>query len=123
MKIRYLLLFIFYTSFIYSQKLTEKVGEIEIKAINHHYKYDSDFKLTKRKNNKWNRPYAKIYFDNEIQKLTKQKDLIKDEILPYFEKTNAIMLVGLDKYEGYAQRVQRNSVRLRTGSTHFWSPD
>ena len=40
----------------------------------------------------------------QIKSLTKQKDLIKDEILPYFEKTNAIMLVGLDKYEGYAQR-------------------
>ena len=48
----------------------------------------------------------------QIKSLTKQKDLIKDEILPYFEKTNAIMLVGLEKYEGYAQRVQRQSKRF-----------
>ena len=47
-----------------------------------------------------------------IKSLTKQKDLIKSEILPYFEKTNAIMLVGLDKYEGYAQRVKRQSKRF-----------
>ena len=32
----------------------------------------------------------------QIKTLTKQKDLLKDEILPYFEKTNAIMLTGLD---------------------------
>ena len=31
----------------------------------------------------------------QIKTLTKQKDLLKDEILPYFEKTNAIMLTGL----------------------------
>ena len=49
---------------------------------------------------------------NQIKSLTKQKDLIKDEILPYFEKTNAIMLVGLEKYEGYAQRVNRQSKRF-----------
>ena len=48
----------------------------------------------------------------QIKSLTKQKDLIKDEILPYFEKTNAIMLVGLEKYEGYAQRVNRQSKRF-----------
>ena len=47
-----------------------------------------------------------------IKSLTKQKDLIKAEILPYFEKTNAIMLVGLDKYEGIAQRVGRVSKRF-----------
>jgi len=47
-----------------------------------------------------------------IKSLTKQKDLIKAEILPYFEKTNAIMLVGLDKYEGIAQRVGRTSKRF-----------
>ena len=45
----------------------------------------------------------------QIKSLTKQKDLIKDEILPYFEKTNAIMLVGLEKYEGIAQRVHRKA--------------
>lgn len=49
---------------------------------------------------------------NQIKSLTKQKDLIKLEILPYFEKTNAIMLVGLDKYEGMAQRVVRSSKRF-----------
>ena len=49
---------------------------------------------------------------NQIKSLTKQKDLIKIEILPYFEKLNAIMLVGLDKYEGIAQRVSRNSKRF-----------
>jgi len=51
-----------------------------------------------------------------IKTLTKQKDLLKDEILPYFEKTNAIMLTGLDKYEGFAQRINRKSMRFDTAT-------
>jgi len=50
----------------------------------------------------------------QIKTLTKQKDLLKDEILPYFEKTNAIMLTGLEKYEGIAQRINRTSMRFDT---------
>ena len=52
----------------------------------------------------------------QIKTLTKQKDLLKDEILPYFEKTNAIMLTGLDKYEGFAQRINRKSMRFDTAT-------
>ena len=52
----------------------------------------------------------------QIRTLTKQKDLLKDEILPYFEKTNAIMLTGLDKYEGFAQRINRKSMRFDTAT-------
>ena len=50
---------------------------------------------------------------DNIKSLTKQSSLIKDEILPYFEKQNAIVLVGMDNgYEGYAQRINRESKRF-----------
>ena len=52
---------------------------------------------------------------DNIKSLTKQSSLIKDEILPYFEKQNAIVLVGMDNgYEGYAQRINRESKRFDT---------
>ena len=55
-----------------------------------------------------------IIKDN-IKSLTKQSGLIKEEILPYFEKQNAIVLVGMDNgYEGYAQRIDRESKRFDT---------
>ena len=50
---------------------------------------------------------------DSIKSLTKQSGLIKEEILPYFEKQNAIVLVGMDNgYEGYAQRINRESKRF-----------
>jgi len=50
---------------------------------------------------------------DSIKSLTKQSGLIKEEILPYFIKTNAIVLVGMDNgYEGYAQRINRQSKRF-----------
>jgi len=52
---------------------------------------------------------------DSIKSLTKQSGLIKEEILPYFEKQNAIVLVGMDNgYEGYAQRIDRESKRFDT---------
>ena len=52
---------------------------------------------------------------DNIKSLTKQSGLIKDEILPYFEKQNAIVLVGMDNgYEGYDQRINRESKRFDT---------
>ena len=55
-----------------------------------------------------------IIKDN-IKSLTKQSSLIKEEILPYFQKQNAIVLVGMDNgYEGYAQRIDRESKRFDT---------
>ena len=53
-----------------------------------------------------------IIKDN-IKSLSKQASLIKEEILPYFQKQNAIVLVGMDYgYEGYAQRINRESKRF-----------
>ena len=50
---------------------------------------------------------------DNIKSLTKQSSQIKEEILPYFEKQNAIVLVGMDNgYEGYAQRINRESKRF-----------
>ena len=55
-----------------------------------------------------------IIKDN-IKSLSKQASLIKEEILPYFQKQNAIVLVGMDNgYEGYAQRINRESKRFDT---------
>ena len=50
---------------------------------------------------------------DNIKSLSKQASLIKEEILPYFQKQNAIVLVGMDNgYEGYAQRINRQSKRF-----------
>ena len=50
---------------------------------------------------------------DNIKSLSKQASLIKEEILPYFAKQNAIVLVGMDNgYEGYAQRINRQSKRF-----------
>ena len=52
---------------------------------------------------------------DNIKSMTKQSSLIKEEILPYFEKQNAIVLIGMDNgYEGYAQRIDRESKRFDT---------
>jgi hypothetical protein len=48
---------------LFGQNLTEKIGEIEVKLIVHNFIRNSDYELTKRKTNKRNRPYAKMYFD------------------------------------------------------------
>jgi hypothetical protein len=49
---------------LFGQNLTEKIGEIEVKLISHSFKRNSDYELTKRKTNKRNRPFAKMYFDS-----------------------------------------------------------
>jgi len=50
---------------------------------------------------------------DNIKSLSKQASLIKEEILPYFAKQNAIVLIGMDNgYEGYAQRINRQSKRF-----------
>ncbi len=48
----------------FGQKPTEKVGEIEIALIGHDFKRNSDYELTKKKTNRKNRPYLRMYFDS-----------------------------------------------------------
>jgi len=55
---------IFLSLNLFGQKLTEKVGEIEVQLIGHYYKRNSDSELTKKKTNRKNRPYLKMYFDS-----------------------------------------------------------
>jgi hypothetical protein len=55
---------ILFTLNLFGQKLSEKVGEIEVKIIGHNFKHNSDRELTKRKTNRRNRPYLKMYFDS-----------------------------------------------------------
>ena len=59
----FIILFLFSLN-ISGQILTEKVGEIEVQLIGHHFKQNSDGKLTKRKSNNRNRPFLKMYFDS-----------------------------------------------------------
>lgn len=49
---------------LFGQNLTDKVGEIEVELISHSFKRNSDYELTKRKTNKRNRPFTKLYFDS-----------------------------------------------------------
>lgn len=60
-------LFIFFTiitSFTFGQNLSQKVGKIEVQLIEHYFKRNSDYELTKRKSNRKNRPHTKMYFDS-----------------------------------------------------------
>lgn len=62
------IIFIFFltiTLFSSGQELTKKVGEIEVQLIYHYFKVDSNYKPTKKKTNKKNRPYTKMYFDSK----------------------------------------------------------
>lgn len=49
---------------LFGQNLTDKVGEIEVELISQSFKRNSDYELTKRKTNKRNRPFAKMYFQS-----------------------------------------------------------
>jgi hypothetical protein len=49
---------------LFGQEPTEKVGEIEVQIIGHHYKRNSDYELTKKKTNRQNRPFSNLYFDS-----------------------------------------------------------
>ena len=49
---------------LFGQKPTEKVGEIEVELVGHNFKRNSDYELTKKKTNRKNRPFSKMYFDS-----------------------------------------------------------
>lgn len=64
MKQTFLLISIFLSLNLFGQKPTEKVGEIEVKLIGHNFKRNSDYELTKKKTNRKNRPYLRMYFNS-----------------------------------------------------------
>lgn len=64
MKKTLFILFLIISSFSFGQSLSKKVGEIEVQLIRHYFKRNSDYELTKRKSNRRNRPFAKMYFDS-----------------------------------------------------------
>lgn len=53
-----------FTLNLFGQKLCEKVGKIEVQKIGHNFKQNSEGELTKRKTNRKNRPYLRMYFDS-----------------------------------------------------------
>lgn len=55
---------ILFTLNLFGQKLSEKVGKIEVKIVGHNFKQNSDGEFTKIKTNGKNRPYLKMYFDS-----------------------------------------------------------
>ncbi|MEO9257085.1 MAG: hypothetical protein ABI207_01815 [Crocinitomicaceae bacterium] len=59
-----LIILIFFSTNLFSQELTEKVGEIEVQLIFHYFKTDSYNKPTKKKTNKKNGRNTKMYFDS-----------------------------------------------------------
>jgi hypothetical protein len=59
----FIIIFLFSLN-IFGQKLTEKIGEIEVQLIGHRFKQNSDGELTNKKTNKKNRPFSKMYFDS-----------------------------------------------------------
>src|SRR5690606_5856787 len=58
------ILTILFTLNLFGQKPTEKVGEIEVELVGHNFIRNSDYELTKKKTNRKNRPYLKMYFDS-----------------------------------------------------------
>lgn len=54
----------FFALNLFGQNLTDKVGAIDVELISHSFKRNSDYELTKRKTNKRNRPFAKMYFNS-----------------------------------------------------------
>ncbi|MFV1450057.1 hypothetical protein VBZ51_12960 [Maribacter sp. HS] len=73
MKQTFFLISILIATNLYGQELTKKVGSIEIELIGHQYLRNDDFELTKKKTNKKNRPFEKIYLDSNgivIKKVT-----------------------------------------------------
>lgn len=64
MKQTLFLISIFLSLNLFGQKPTEKVGEIEVELVGHNFKRNSDYELTKKKTNRKNRPYLKMYFDS-----------------------------------------------------------
>ena len=64
MKQTIFLISIFLTLNLFGQKLTQKVGDIEIQLIGHNFKRNSNYELTKKETNKRNRPHLKKYFDS-----------------------------------------------------------
>ncbi|MFD2907109.1 hypothetical protein ACFSX9_00025 [Flavobacterium ardleyense] len=64
MKQTLLILSIFLTLNLFGQKPTEKVGEIEVELIGHNFKRNSDYELTKKKTNRKNRPFVKMFFNS-----------------------------------------------------------
>lgn len=73
MKKTFFIYFLILNSFSYGQNLKKKIGDIEIQLIEHSYKRNSDFELTKRKTNKANRPTLKLFFDSKGNLLKKIK--------------------------------------------------
>jgi len=59
-----LIILVFFSTNLFGQNLTEKVGEIEVHLIYHYFKTDSDNKPTNKKTNKRNKPHEKLYFDS-----------------------------------------------------------
>ena len=49
---------------LFGQSPIEKIGEINVQIIRHHYQRNSDRELTKKKTNRKNRPLSIMYFDN-----------------------------------------------------------
>jgi hypothetical protein len=64
MKQTLFLISFFLTLNLFGQKPAEKVGEIEVELIGHNFKRNSDYELTKKKTNRKNRPFLKMYFDS-----------------------------------------------------------
>ena len=61
-------IFIFFltiSSFSFGQKLTNKIGEIDVQLIGHYFKRNTDFELTKKITNRKNRPHLRMYFDSK----------------------------------------------------------
>ena len=110
MKRTILIILVFFSTNLFGQKLTEKVGEIEVKLIYHYFKTDSYNKPTKKKTNRKNRPHTKMYFDSNGVLLKKigfgkhhNTDLrLTDYIEVYKYKNNK--LAEIIKYESDYQK-------------------
>ena len=64
MKYTLFIIFILVSPNLFGQNLTDKVGQIEVQLILHHFIRNSDYELTRKISNRKNRPSRKLYFDS-----------------------------------------------------------
>ncbi len=110
---------------LYGQELTKKVGSIEIELIGHQYLRNDDFELTKKKTNKKNRPFEKIYMDSNgivLKKVTFGKhhntDLrLTDKIKIYQYKNRQLTEIVLYESDYVKNVYPFSKTKLKYGNT------
>lgn len=134
-----LIILVLFSTNLFSQNLTEKVGEIEVQLIYHYFKTDSYNKPTKKKTNKKNRPHTKMYLNSNGDLLKKigfgkhhNTDLKLTDYIEVYKYDNEKLIQSI-KYESDYQKhiypywrteyVYNGKGQLMDESTYYYKTD